>query len=81
MRQQTVQGNGIVALIAVRKPTTHGFTKRKDWKSSNFRLKPEMINLTSHVESVRGLVQIKRDRILGQEGQFGDTPAVCERRG
>ena len=52
------------------------------YKKRSENLKPinktEVTNLTSNVESIRGLMQIARVRIFGDEEQFEDTLAVCD---
>ena len=52
------------------------------YKKRSENLKPinktEVTNLTSNVESIRGLMQIARVRIFGDEGQFEDTLVVCD---
>ena len=52
------------------------------YKKRSENLKPinktEVTNLTSNVESIRGLMQIARARIFGDEGQFEDTLTVCD---
>ena len=52
------------------------------YKKRSKNLKPinktEMTNLTSNVESIRGLMQIARVRIFGDERHFEDTLAVCD---
>ena len=40
--------------------------------------KTELTNLTSNVESIRGLMQRARIRIFGDEGQFEHTLDVCD---
>ena len=52
------------------------------YKKRSENLKPinktEVTNLTSNVESIRGLMQIARVRIFGDEGKFENTLAVCD---
>ena len=41
-------------------------------------MKSESTNLTSNSESVRGLMQVARVRIFGQDEQLEDTLAACD---
>ena len=50
---------------------------RKKSEVSSVSVKSESTNLTSNLESVRGLMQVARVRIFGQDGQLEDTLAAC----
>ena len=51
---------------------------RKKSEVSSVSVKSESTNLTSNSESVRGLMQVARPIIFGQDGQFEDTLAACD---
>ena len=51
---------------------------KKKPESNKPNARTEGTNLTSNAESVRGLMQIARVRIFGQDGQFEDTLACCD---
>ena len=51
---------------------------RKKFEVSSVSVKSKSTNLTSNSESVRGLMQVARVRIFGQDGQFEDTLAACD---
>ena len=47
-------------------------------KAAKPETRTEGTNLTSNAEPVRGLMQIARVRIFGNDGQFEDTLACCD---
>ena len=51
---------------------------RKKSEVSSVSVKSESTNLTSNSVSLRGLMQVARVRIFGQDGQFEDTLAACD---
>ena len=51
---------------------------REKSEVSSVSVKSKSTNLSGNSESVRGLMQVVRVRICGQDGQFEDTSAACD---